>query len=130
MTHEEIRARLMGALEGALDPQEADEVEDHVSSCADCRLEQAELHRLHRSMAWADRQEDARLRAATASGGRRIIAPGGWVRLALLAATALVFSLVFSRILGSSPSGAHRSPAASAAAPAEEDGIVTVEMKP
>ena len=123
MTHEEIRARLMGALEGALDPQEADEVEDHVSSCADCRLEQAEIHRLHRSMAWADRQEDARLRPAPASGRLRL-APGGWVRLALLAATALVFSLVFNRIRSASPSGARRSSAA------EEDGIVTVEMKP
>ena len=118
VTHEEIRAGLMAALEGALDPQEIDEVEAHVSSCAECRLEQAELHRMHRSVEWRDRQEASRLRAPPARW--RVIGPGGWVRLALLAATALVFSLVFKRL---------RHGPAPGAVP-EEEGIVTVEMKP
>ena len=61
MTHEEIRARLLGALDRVLDPQELDEVERHVEACAACRTEQVELHQMRRSLDREDRaREEAR----------------------------------------------------------------------
>lgn len=50
MTHDEIRARLLAAMDRSLDPDETDEVERHVAACPDCRLEQVELHRMRRSL--------------------------------------------------------------------------------
>ncbi|GEM_PF-4200318 len=122
MTHEEIRSGLMGALDGTLDPQELDEVELHVADCADCQLEQVELHRMRRSI---DRED--RALEASASGPRRwgVIGLGGWVRLLLLAAAVLVFGWTLRRAPAASPSS---EPAK--ASPPEDDGIVTVVMVP
>ena len=56
MTHDEIRANLLAAMDGTLDPDALDEIERHMAECADCRMEQVELNRMRRSM---DRAEES-----------------------------------------------------------------------
>ncbi len=121
MTHEEIRAALLGAVDGTLDPQELDEVEAHVAACADCRLEQVELYRMRRSL---DRED--RAREAEAPSPRRFgpVGLGGWVRLALLAAAVGVFAFTFGRARAKAP--------APPPPPVEEDegGVFPVTLHP
>ena len=123
MTHEEIRAGLMDAMDGSLDPHVIDEVERHVVDCPECQLEQVELHRMRRSMDRMDREDPTR----EASAPRRLIGRirmEGWVRLALLAATVLVFGSMFNRMRVAA------SPSPSAAGGDEESETVTIEMRP
>lgn len=128
MTHEEIRAGLMDALDGSLDPHVIDEVERHVVDCSECQLEQVELHRMRRAIDRVDRMDPAR--EAPAPPRRALIGRirmEGWVRLALLAATVLIFGSMFNRIrVAASPS-----PSAVAGGGGDEESeIVTVEMRP
>ena len=79
MTHEEIRANLLAAMDGTLDPDALDEIERHMAECADCRMEQVELHRMRRSM---DRQEEAA--APPAKRSFPGLAGGGMSRVLLI----------------------------------------------
>ena len=99
MTHEEIRAALLGALDGTLDPQEMDEVERHVADCGDCRLEQVELHRMRRSLDLEDRGQ-SEVPEPKRFGPIGLV---GWIRLALLAAAVAVFALTFGRTGAKAP---------------------------
>ncbi len=95
MTHEDIRSRLLAALDRTLDPHEMDEVERHVADCAECRLEQVELHRMRRSM---DREERAREEAQPRKAMRfGPLGAGGLVRVLLLGAATVSALLILWR---------------------------------
>ncbi len=96
MTHEEIRARLMSAMDRTLDPQELDEVERHMAGCESCRLEQVELYRMRRSMDREERQreEEADLRARARWGP---LGMNGLLRVAALAVALAVLAIAWHR---------------------------------
>ena len=96
MTHEEIRARLMGAMDRTLDPQELDEVERHMADCEACRLEQVELHRMRRSLDREERQreETADLRARSRWGP---LGMNGLLRVGALALALGALGIVWHR---------------------------------
>jgi hypothetical protein len=102
MTHEEIRARLMGAMDRSLDPQELDEVERHVADCEACRLEQVELYRMRRSMDREERQreEEADLRVRSRWGP---LGMNGLLRVGALALALAVLGIAWHRKRPASP---------------------------
>ena len=109
MTHEEIRARLMGAMDRTLDPQELDEVERHMAGCEACRLEQVELYRMRRSLDREERQreEEADLRARSRWGP---LGMNGLLRVGALALALAVLAIAWRRKHPAPPGGAHPPP--------------------
>lgn len=113
MTHDEIRARLLGALDRTLDPHELDEVERHMAGCDACRLEQVELFRMRRSL---DREEAARERLAPRRPAWAPLGIGGTLRvLALLVFMGAALAVALRQhgkkdVRAPAPHGAHLHP--------------------